>query len=151
VDDPVFSSVNPDVPRLIAQWCAGRGMPVPSDPGQTARCIYESLVMKFRFRFEQLADLTGRRIDSIHMVGGGTQNEPLCRWTADATGIPVVAGPTETTVAGNLIMQLKGLGEIADLAQGREVVARSTTTRTYLPGDRGPWDAAYARWRALRE
>jgi rhamnulokinase len=149
VDDPAFAAVNPDVPGLIAAWCAKRGMPGPSDPGQTARCVYESLVLKFRSSFEKLADLTGRRIECIHMVGGGTQNEPLCQWTADATGIPVRAGPTETTVAGNLIMQLKGLGEITTLAEGREIVGRSSTTRMHLPGDRGPWDAAYARWRAL--
>jgi rhamnulokinase len=149
VDDPVFAAVNPDVPGLIAQWCGRRGMPRPSSPGETARCVFESLVLKFRTRFQQLADLTGRRIELIHMVGGGSQNRPLCQWTADATGIPVVAGPAETTVAGNLILQLMGLGEIASLAQGREIVARSSVTHTCLPGDRGPWDEASARLRAL--
>jgi rhamnulokinase len=147
VDDPVFSAVHPDVPGLVAEWCTAQGLPAPSSIGETARCVYESLVLKFRYRFEQLARLTGRPFRLIHMVGGGTQCRPLCQWTADATGIPVVAGPTESTVAGNFIMQLKGLGEISSLAQGREMVARSSETVVNEPGDKRPWDEAYERWR----
>jgi sugar (pentulose or hexulose) kinase len=146
VDDPVFASVHPDVPALIAGSCRARGMRPPADMGQTACCVYDSLVLKFRFSFEQLARLAGKRIDLIHVVGGGTQNAPLCQSIADATGIPVVAGPMETTVAGNLIMQLRGTGEIASLAQGREIVALSSDTRHHAPRDKAPWDEAYGRY-----
>ena len=149
VEDPVFSPVHPDVPGLIAEWCGARGQRRPTEIGETARCVYESLALKFRYRFEQLARLTGKRIRLIHMVGGGTQNEPLCQWVADATGIPVMAGPTETTVAGNLIMQLKGTGEIHSLAQGREIVALSSQMRSYEPRDTAFWDDADARYRKL--
>ena len=145
VDDQVFSGVHPDEPGVISGYCRERGLRPPEGIGETARCIYESLALKFRFRLEELARLTGRRVGLVHMVGGGTQNEPLCQWTADATGIPVEAGPVETTVAGNLLMQLKGTGEIASVSQGRAVVALSSKTKLHAPGDRSAWDDAYQR------
>jgi rhamnulokinase len=148
-DDPPFAAVQPDMPQVIRDYCTARKITPPGGRGETARCIYESLALKFRRRVEQLRALTGRRIELIHMVGGGTQNASLCQWTADATGLPVIAGPTETTVAGNLIMQLKGTGEIRGLAEGREIAARSSQTRTHVPRDTAAWDEAYARYRGL--
>jgi sugar (pentulose or hexulose) kinase len=149
VDDPLFAAVQPDTPRVIADYCARRGIIPPTGRGETARCIYESLALKFRRRFEQLEAFSGKRIEHLHMVGGGTQNASLCQWTADATGVPVVAGPVETTVAGNLIMQLAGPREIAGLTDGRDIIARSSETRSYTPLDSAAWDQAYARYRGL--
>ena len=146
VDDPSFAPVHPDAPALIAEYCRAHGMKPPSGVGETARCVFESLALKLRFRLEQLQRIAGTRIEVVHVVGGGTQNTALCQWTADAGGIPMIAGPVETTVAGNLIMQLKGSGEIAGLSEGRQIVARSSELREYQPADRDAWDAAYARY-----
>jgi sugar (pentulose or hexulose) kinase len=147
VDDPVFVAANPDMPQMVVDLCKAKGFLAPATRGEITRCIYESLVLKFRRRFEQLEGFTGEVIDHIHLVGGGAQNSSLCQWTADATGVPVAAGPVETTVAGNLLMQLKGLGLISNLAEGRSIVSRSSETRVYEPRDRVVWDEAYARYR----
>ena len=146
VDEPAFGAVQPDMGRIIAEACSRTGQRVPAGRGELARCVYESLAMKFRRRFQQLSSFTRRRIDAIRMVGGGTQNCSLCQWTADATGIPVVAGPVESTVAGNLVMQLKGTGEVSSLAEGRGIVAASSEMREYQPRDAAAWDEAFERY-----
>jgi len=144
IDDPVFAPLSPDEPLVVAEYCRARGLRPPEGMGAIARCLYESLALKFRWRIEQLRRLSGRRIELLRLVGGGARNEALCQWTADATGIPVEAGPAETTVAGNLIVQLKGSGEVGSIDEGRAVVARSCPTTHYDPSRTAPWNEAYA-------
>jgi sugar (pentulose or hexulose) kinase len=148
VDHSSFGASPADMPGVIGDYCGDKGIRRPAGMGETARCVFESLVMKFRWRLEQLERLTSIRAGVVHLVGGGVRNEPLCQWTADATGKRVIAGPVETTVAGNLIMQMKGSGEIVDLEEGRRIVAASSETREYAPKDAASWEEAFVVYAA---
>ena len=104
-----------------------------TDPGAITRCILESLALKHAQTVELLADVTGSAPAEIHVVGGGSRNELLCQWTADAAGLPVLAGPEEATLVGNLLVQAMALGELSSLEEVREVARRSFTPKVYEP------------------
>jgi rhamnulokinase len=144
-DDPAFL-LPPNMPVAIGEFCRKTGQPTPTEPGAVIRCCLESLALKYRWVLEKLEGLVGKRLDAIHVVGGGSQNALLCQWTADATGRPVLAGPVEATALGNVLVQMLGLGLIGSLADGREVVRRSVTVTTYEPRDGGRWDEQYQRF-----
>ena len=103
------------MPDAIAAFCRRTGQTAPADPGACTRVILESLALKYRFVKESLAQVTGKPIDRIYIVGGGSQNHLLNQFTADALNCTVVAGPVEATSIGNIIMQLYALGEIRSL------------------------------------
>jgi rhamnulokinase len=149
VDLPRFAQPQSDMPRVIAEYCAETGQKAPQSVGEAAACIYESLALKFGHRFRQVQEFTGRPIELLHLVGGGTRCAPLCQWTANVTGVPVAAGPVETAVAGNLIMQMKGTGDVASLEEGREIIRRSTEVREYAPQDTARWGELSARYGKL--
>jgi rhamnulokinase len=136
-----------DHPRLVRELCAERGQPVPQTHGEIVRCVLESLALAYRDVLETLRGLTGQAAEVIHVVGGGSRNELLCQVTADAAGLPVVAGPVEATVLGNALVQLIALGELAGIAEARELVAGMGELRHYQPRDTALWDAAHARYR----
>ena len=144
-DAPDFAPPG-DMPGRIADYCRRTGQPVPETVGQTARAVYESLALKYRWTVEKLEKARGRAIRTLHIVGGGANNAMLNEFTASALGIPVVTGPTEATAIGNVMMQAKALGLVEDIWALRRVVADSFDTGTVLPGDKAPWDAAYARF-----
>jgi rhamnulokinase len=144
-DDPSFLSP-PDMPTAIEAFCKGTGQPPPLDRGATVRCILEGLALKYRWVLERIEEMRGRRINVIHVIGGGSQNRVLCRFTADATGRPVLAGPAEATAVGNIIVQMMALGHLSSLEEGRALVRRSFEVTTYEPGERAPWDEAYTRF-----
>ena len=148
-DAPDF--VNPaDMPLAIRRFCQRTAQPVPETVGEVMRCILVSLALKYRQVLDQLRQLYPHPINRIHVIGGGSRNELLCQLTADATSVPVLAGPAEATVIGNLLVQAMGLGHIATPAEIREVVRASFAIKRYEPrGDPG-WEAAYQRFRDLQ-
>jgi rhamnulokinase len=142
-DAPAF--VRPsDMPRAIRGFCKQTDQPEPETPGEFTRAIIESLALKYRHVLEQLETLTGTRFDEVRVIGGGSQNSMLNQFTADATGKRVVAGPSEATALGNLVMQMVGRGAVESIAEGREIVSRSFPPKTFLPQPRANWDAAFS-------
>ncbi|MCX7818474.1 MAG: rhamnulokinase [Kiritimatiellae bacterium] len=148
-DDPRFLNP-PDMPRAIQSFCQDTGQPVPKSDGELVRCAYESLALKYRQVLGHLEELAGNRIEVIHIVGGGSQNDLLNQFTADACQRQVRAGPVEATALGNLLVQIRASGEIGSLEEIREAVRRSCEMRTFDPGDGTPWAEAAARWASFR-
>jgi rhamnulokinase len=147
-DDPAFL-LPPNMPAALADFCRRTGQPAPAEPGAVVRCCLESLALKYRWVLAKLEGLVGRRLDVIHVVGGGSQNALLCQWTADACGRPVLAGPAEATALGNVLVQALGLGLLGSLADGREAVRRSVDLTTYEPRDAARWDEPAGRFANL--
>jgi rhamnulokinase len=139
------------MPGAVRNYCREKGQKAPETIGVVARCVYESLVMKFCYKLRRLESFANKKIDLIHLVGGGTKNRILCQWTADVTGVPVKAGPTETTAVGNLIVQLIGIGELGSIEEGREVAALSSDVASYEPKNTSVWEDTYRRFLHLLE
>ena len=133
-----------DMPARIEAACRRLGQPAPEGPGATVRSLLTSLACKYRFVLERLQEATGRRFDGIHVIGGGARNRLLCELTADVTGLPVVVGPIEATALGNVLVQARGAGRLASLAEMREVAAESADPERLEP--RGDGDADYERF-----
>lgn len=123
-----------DMPARLCAACRGAADSPPADPGAIVRSILTSLACKYRFVLERLQSVTGQTFEVLHVVGGGARNRPLCQLTADVTGLPVLAGPVEATALGNVLVQAMATGEVADLAQARELAAASTRRVRYEPG-----------------
>jgi rhamnulokinase len=133
------------MPAAIAAYLARTGQPAPTTPGETTRIILESLALKYRALVAQLRGWMPDLPDTLHIVGGGSQNALLNQMTADATGLRVVAGPVEATAVGNVLAQLLAAGEISSLAEGRELVRASFQPEVFEPGDASAWAEKEAR------
>jgi rhamnulokinase len=149
-DDPAFAEPG-DMPARIAEACARTGQPEPADPAAIVRCALESLALKQAQTVDDVARVAGAAPQEIHVVGGGARNALLCRWTAEAAELPVLAGPEEATLVGNLLVQAIALGELAELAEAREVVRRSFAVRTFEPTATEEWREARERFARLTE
>jgi sugar (pentulose or hexulose) kinase len=149
-DDARFG-VPGNIPKRIADYCRETGQYVPQTKGEIVRCILESLAMRYRYTCECIDEMCGERIPAINIVGGGTQEEQLSQFAANACGRPVYAGPVEATALGNIAAQAIALGEIKDMWEARQVIADSFEVKTYEPeADKvAAWDAAYERFLKL--
>ena len=147
-DDASFL-VPGDMPARIREFCKRTGQTPPGSQGAIVRCALESLALKYRWVVEKIEEMTGRTLNVIHIVGGGSQNRLLNQFTADATGRRVVAGPVETTAIGNILLQMLAMGEISSLNEGRELVRRSFPVETYEPATGEGWAEAYGRFEEL--
>lgn len=151
--EPFRSVINPDAPcfanppsmtEAIADYCRRTGQPVPESVGQYARCIFESLALRYRQVIEMLKTLSPHPIEKLYVIGGGARNEMLNRFTADATGIPVETGSSESTALGNVMMQAKHAGVAGSVAEMRGMIRASLAdSRRYEPTDGEKWQAAY--------
>lgn len=135
-----------DMPARIAEYCAKSNQTVPQDHGAVIRYALEGLALKYRVQLQRLELLLGKKLDVIHIVGGGTQNKLLSQFTANATGRRVITGPIEATALGNILLQMLALGHIGSLDQGRQIIRQSFEMLTFEPQARDSWEDAYARF-----
>lgn len=147
-DNPDFVSPD-DMPKAIAAYCGHTGQPVPTGEGAIIRCVMESLALRYREVLASLEEITGSRINTIHIVGGGVQNRLLCQMTADACQRRVLAGPIEATAIGNVMIQAVTAGEIGSISEAREVIRHSFEVHTYTPHNAPSWDEAFERFERL--
>jgi rhamnulokinase len=146
-DDPVFLPPG-GMPSRIASWLTSRGLAAPSDPAETVRCVLDSLALAYRRALLTAQSLAGQHADVVHIVGGGSRNELLCQLTADALGLPVIAGPAEATALGNALVQARAQGAAPGSLDGMRALLRQggLALRSYSPsGDAGAWEAAARR------
>ncbi|MCM1284891.1 MAG: rhamnulokinase [Acetobacter sp.] len=144
-DAAEFSSAG-SVPEKIRAYCKRTNQPVPESDGALVRCIYESLAMKYKFAVNQLEENTDRKFDVLHLLGGGTKDSFLCQMTADSLGISVIAGPTEATALGNILLQLIALGDIKNIDEGRALIKLQESVKQYKPENTDIWKNAYTKF-----
>jgi rhamnulokinase len=134
------------MPEAIRDWCRHTNQEIPDTEGGLIRCALESLALKYRMVLGWLEELSGEKTDVIHIVGGGTQNELLNQFTANATGRTVITGPVEATALGNVLVQARTSGTVGSLGQIREIVRASSTMQRYEPQNTSQWNDAYGRF-----
>ena len=145
-DAAAFALPSPNMPKIIQEYCSQTNQGIPEGMGEIARCVFESLVLKFKDCYEDICSLTDSKYELLHIFGGGSKNRLLCQWIADALDIYVKAGPAETTSVGNLLMQLKAMGDIDNLEQGRAISGASAKLKEYQPKDKAIWDDYYKKY-----
>jgi rhamnulokinase len=134
-----------DMTQTLCELCREAGLPAPATPGAMIRCALESLAVCYRHSLRDMERMLGRKIDRLHVIGGGSQNELLNQMTADACGIPVIAGPVEATALGNIVVQAMAAGVFESLQSARRAIAHSLPVKTYTPVPDSRWDQAAQR------
>ena len=150
IDPDDVSFANPSsMLQTIDNYCERTNQTKPKTHGEYIRSIFESLALKYRSVLEMLAALAPFPIEKLHIIGGGSRNVLLNQFTSNATGLEVVAGPSEATAIGNIMLQAKAAGIVGDLWDMRRIIASTVDTRTYLPNDVKMWDDAYNRYKLI--
>lgn len=147
-DDHAFDQAG-DLPGAVREYCKRTGQPSPESVGEVIRCIYESLALRYRGAVEEIEQCTGKRYDTIHIVGGGTKDQFLSAMTASACKRRVVSGPAEATAMGNIVVQLITLGAIENLSRARKLIAESDNFLTFEPENETAWDKAAAVYESI--
>lgn len=148
-DDTLFA--NPEsMLGAIESFCARTAQSAPKSDKQIVRTIFESLALRYRQVLEILEAMAPFTIETLHIIGGGAKNALLNQYTANATGKRVVAGPSEATAIGNIMMQAVGAGVVGSVAQARTIIRNSITTETFTPQQSEEWSEAYCRFQALK-
>lgn len=153
--EPFRSIINPDdsafanpksMTEAIRQYCERTGQPVPQSHGEYLRCIFESLALRYRQIFTWLKEFASFDITALHVIGGGSMNAMLNQFTANSCGVEVLAGPQEATAIGNVMLQAKAGGHVADVWDMRAIIADSVELRHFMPQDSAMWDAGYEKY-----
>ena len=153
--EPFRSLINPDDPMFAApssmigaiqQFCRQTNQPVPETTAEFCRCIFDSLALRYRQVFQWLQEFNPLKLEVLHIIGGGSQNEPLNQFTANSTGATVLAGPQECTAIGNIMMQAKAAGLVTDIWEMRQIIANSVELVKYEPADKAAWDQAFEKY-----
>jgi rhamnulokinase len=147
-DDPSFANPH-SMTKAIMDYCTATGQQVPQNHAQFIRCIFDSLALKYRNVLSKLQNVAPFKIEKLHIIGGGAQNKMLNQFTANAIGMPVIAGPSEATAIGNIMMQAKALGAVSDLADMRRVISNSVTPTVFMPQDTTSWEMAYKKFLSI--
>ena len=153
---PAFRSlINPDAPcfanpssmiEAIRHYCLETNQPVPETYGEITRCIFDSLALRYKQVFGYLQDMAPFNIEKLHIIGGGTKNNQLNQFTCNAVGVPVVAGPSEGTAIGNIMLQAKANGLVKDIAEMRQLISTSIETVQFTPEQPEAWEEAYQKY-----
>jgi rhamnulokinase len=154
-EKPFQSMIDPDwkgffnpenMPDAIVRFCQITAQKQPENHGQFARSIFESLALRYRYVIEEIEYITGKTIERIHIISGGSKNDLLCEFTANATGRMVLSGPAEATAMGNLLVQALAVGSLKNPEEIRQIVAQSQNSKCFIPENTTEWDIAYFRF-----
>ncbi len=149
IDDPVFEREIFDMPGCIINYCRKTGQEIPQNIGEIARVFYDSITLKYLLNLRKLEKIIGRKIELLHLVGGGSRDKLICQSVSDATGLSLIAGPAETTTTGNLLVQMMATGEINSIEDGREIMINSISLNLYQPINTARWQEKYEKYKKI--
>lgn len=149
-DETVFANPS-NMEEAIKQYCKDSGQKVPENRGQIVRCIFESLALRYREVLDNLRKLSAHPISALHVIGGGSRNDLLNQFTANSTGVTVIAGPSEATAIGNVMVQAMATGAASNIAEMRKIINQSVSLTTFDPKEDAVWNEAYKQYLTITE